>query len=80
MSMKEYVGGGRYNPTIRNDIIQHLVLADTYDLPRLHKHCISESSKLKLNALERRPDYPKLEPSTLIEVLKSMLRARDEEL
>ena len=87
MSMEEHTSH-KYGPKIndsstnitkiRNDTILHLVLADTYDLPKLRRYCISESSKLRIYDLEQRPDYPKLEPSTLIEVLKSMLRAREE--
>ena len=87
LSMEEHTSH-KYGPKINdrstnitkitNDTILHLVLADTYDLPKLRRQSISESSKLRIYDLEQRPDYPKLEPSTLIEVLISMLRAQDE--
>ena len=60
--------------SMKNVVIKHLVLADMYDLPNLRKHCIEQSGKIKLYELEQDPDYGNVQPATLIEVLKSMLR------
>ena len=59
---------------MKNVVIKHLVLADIFYLPDLRKHCIEESGKIRLYQLEKDPDYGKVQPATLIEVLKSMLR------
>ena len=66
-----------FNATrLKSAVIKHLVIAELYDLPNLRKHCIERSGKIKLYELEQDPAYPHVQPATLIEVLKSMLRTQ----
>ena len=58
-------------------VIKHLVLADTYDLPNLRKHCIQLSGHIWLDHLEKNPEYLNIQPETLVEVLKSIIRKQN---
>ena len=55
-------------------VIKHLVLADMYNLPNLRKHCIQLSGHIWLDHLEKNPEYLNIQPETLVEVLKSIIR------
>ena len=54
--------------------MDHLVIAEEYNLPRLLDKCIDYASHKPLHDLETKHEFQKLEQTTLIELLRRKVR------
>ncbi|XP_064630329.1 BTB and MATH domain-containing protein 38-like [Lineus longissimus] len=54
--------------------MEHLIIAEEYGLSKLLDRCISYAAQVSLNDLEQKTEYLKLEPNTIIELLRRKIQ------